>query len=88
MFVTGCPVKHITNPDGDQTVTIRISSGTVLGKSNFGMWKATEAKASCRWTVKIDGKLVASGGPDDAVISGHGIQGGVLSATNCGYFYK
>lgn len=69
-------------------VAIRIGDGTVLGKTNYGLWKADKPAASCRWTVTVQGKLAASGGPKDAVISGHGLKGGVLHARNCGWFYK
>jgi hypothetical protein len=73
---------------GTQHVAVRISDGTVLGKSNYGLWHADEAPAGCRWTVTLDGNIVASGGPNDAVISGTGLKGGVLHATRCGWFYK
>lgn len=71
-------------------VTYRIGSGTTLGKANYGLWKADGdvARESCHWSVVKDGKVVAKGGKHDAVLSGTGTKGGVLTATNCGWFYK
>lgn len=66
----------------------RITSGTVLGKTNYGLWKPTGEAPSCRWSVTKNGKVIAKGGRYDSVLSGSGAKGGVLSARNCGDFRK
>jgi hypothetical protein len=77
-----------TKPGSAHHVTIRVGSGMVVSKSNYGMWKAGEsASSSCRWTLKEHGKLIGSGGPHDRLISTPSIKGAKFW-TNCGWFYK
>lgn len=83
-----CAPSQTTNPGGKKTVTVRISSGTTLGKNNYGLWKAKDAEPNCRWTLNKNGKRIGSGGPNDSVISSTSSKGAVLSAKHCGYFYK
>jgi hypothetical protein len=87
--MTACKdTSGYTNPDKSKKVTLRIGNGTKLGKSNFGLWKASSGSKSCRWVVLKNGKTIASGGLSDKVMSAHGTSGGVLNANHCGWFYK
>jgi hypothetical protein len=83
-----CSDSYYVNPDAPKTPkAVRIQDGIVLGKNNFGLFKANNPKPTCRWKVLLDGKVIASGGPKDAIISGHGTQGGVVHATGCRDFW-
>lgn len=75
-------------PGETEHITISLSDGSVLGKSNYGLWRADAASGSCRWWVEKDGRVVASGGPLDMIISGTSTKGGVLHARGCGKFMK
>jgi hypothetical protein len=84
----GADCQQIANPDAPRHPTVMIKDGTVLGKTNYGLWWANKPKDSCRWVLLKKGKIIGSGGPHDSVFSGPGSKGAVLNATNCGWFYK
>lgn len=70
-------------------VTVSLSSGSTLGPSNYGLWKAGEtAQDSCHWAVVKGGEIISKGGRHDSLLSGTAAKGGVLTATNCGTFHK
>lgn len=71
-----------------QHKTYRLTSGAVLGPSNYGLWKPSGATSYCKWHVTKQGKVIAKGGRYDALISGSGAKGGLLFASNCGDFRK
>lgn len=85
----GCPASDPGKPGKAEHITIYLKDGSVLSKSTWGFWRASNAKPACRWTVKINGQIAAQGGADDAIISGHGLNGGVVHTNgNCGSFAK
>lgn len=86
--VTGCDPTYVTNPDAPRHPTVIIKDGTVLGKPNYGLWKANKPSPSCRWVILKSGKVIGSGGPYDTVFSGTSTKGAVLNAKRCGWFYK
>lgn len=84
----GCPASDPGKPGKAHHPTVFLASGSVLGKSTYGLWHATNKSASCDWTVTMKGKIAASGGGYDAIISTPGLNGGVVHAKGCGKFAK
>lgn len=90
MTASGCPADDPGKPGKPSHPTVSLSNGSVLGPANYGIWFADNAKAACRWTVTMKGKIAASGGPHDAIISTpYGLKGGIVHTTGgCGKFTK